>query len=267
MPFRIAALARHAFLGAGLFWIGSLLQFDPFSSIMFACSGIFLLLFAEYYGRYRRRVGVGRDGERAVASLLAELGVEALHDIYLPGPKGSVQIDHVALFPGSLAVLETKTYSGLIDMPWTGPWRRIGQRGALYPIANPLRQLEAAQKTIAATLPPTNIWGLVLLAGRATAANGLPAQVKSLAGLRSYILDHRRQHGEWRHSKQVLDAWEILKDLQQTHAALANTHVRDARKRRGERFYSFEETWPLWLWGSLGAQSALLTLLACFGAI
>jgi len=267
MPFNINALAYYIAFAAGLFWVGTILQFDHFSTATFTLTGIFLLLFAEHYGRYQRRIVVGREGERAVAKVLAELNVEALHDIYLPGPHGSVQIDHIALFPGSLAVLETKTYSGLLDMPLNGPWHRIGWRGRLSPIANPLGQLEAAQKRVTAYLPPTNIWGIVVLAGRHRTANGLPAQVKSLAGLRDYILYHRRKHGEWRHSKQVIDAWEILKDLQQTHVALAKTHVRDSRKRRGERFYSFEETWLLWLWGSLSVQSALLTILACYGVI
>lgn len=265
---RINALTYYAAFAAGLFWVGTTLDLGQLSNTMLSFTGIFLLLFIEHYRRYQGRIGVGRSGERAVAKALAELNVEALHDIYLPGPNGSVQIDHIALFPGSLAVLETKTYNGLIDMPLYGPWHRISWPGRRpYPIANPLAQLEAAQRRIAAYLPPTNIWGIVVLAGRHRAVNGLPAQVKSLAGLRDYIVYHRRKHGEWHHSKQILDAWEILKDLQKTYAVLAKTHVRDARKKRGERFYSFKETWLLWLWGSLSIQSGVVTVLACYGII
>lgn len=105
-------------------------QFDRFSSLMLAMSGLFLSLFAHTFSRYWQRVVVGKAGERVVQRTLAELGLESIHDIYLPTHDGSRQLDHIALFPGSLAVIETKTYNGRLIMDGSNHWHRIGRRGA-----------------------------------------------------------------------------------------------------------------------------------------
>lgn len=265
---RMTTLVGHASLALGLFLLArDYFQFDDFSSIMLALNGVFSSIFARMLYRYQRRVGVGLAGERAVQQVLKDSGVEALHDIYLPKPDGSMQIDHVALFPGSLAVIETKTYNGRFDMDASGPWYRHGARRTRHEIPNPLWQLEAATKALSAALPGVRVWGLVVLAGNATSTTAYPKNVITLEGLRGYIADHRRRHGEWQFSDQIKEAWEQLNALKAEHASLGKTHVMNARKKRGERFYDFEEIWPLWLSGGLAAQTGALCVLAYWNVI
>jgi hypothetical protein len=127
-------LIRYGILAAGLYFGGVHFQFDRFSSLMLAMSGLFLALFAHTYSRYWQRVIVGKAGERIVQRTMAELGLEAIHDLYLPTNDSSTQLDHIALFPGSLAVIETKTYNGRLIMDGSRHWHRIGRRGTCYRI-------------------------------------------------------------------------------------------------------------------------------------
>lgn len=260
-------LLRFALLGAGIFFAAHYLQFDSFGSAMLALNGVFTALFASTLYRYRGRVSVGKAGERAVQQTLSELGVEAVHDLYLPRPDGSMQLDHVALFPASLAVIETKAYNGCFDMDGKSHWRRIGRWGTALRISNPLWQLEAAKKALSAAIPGVRIWGLVVLAGNYSTTDGHPHNVVSIEGLRNYIADHRRRHGEWRHTERINEAWKQLNAFKREYAPLGKTHVRNARKKRGDPFYDFEEIWPLWLWGSLAAQAGGLCLLARYNVI
>ncbi len=260
-------LLRYAMLATGIFFAGPYFQFDGFGSAMLALSGVFIALFASTLYRYRRRVSVGKAGERAVRQILSNLGVEAVHDVYLPQPDGSMQLDHIALFPASLAVIETKAYNGCFDMDGSRHWRRIGGRGTLFRISNPLWQLEAAKKALSAAIPGVRVWGLVVLAGNYSTTDGHPNNVVSIEGLRHYIADHRRRHGEWRYTEQINEAWKRLNALKREYAPLGKTHVRNARKKRGDRFYDFEEIWPLWLWGSLAAEAVVLCLLARYNLI
>jgi hypothetical protein len=259
---------RHPILAIGLFFAGQYFQFDIFSSVMLAMTGFFLSLFAATLSRYQRRIGVGKAGERAVQNILSSLGVEAVHDVYLQTPDGSMQLDHIALFPGSLAVIETKTYNGRFDLlDGKNYWYRLGHRGKRS-INNPLWQLEAAKKALSDALPGTRVWGLVVLAGKYTATNNHhPKNVVSIRGLRNYIVDHRRRHGEWRYGEHIMDAWTRLKALKTEHAPLGKNHVIEARKKRGERFYFLEDAWPLWLWGSLATEAGVLCFLAHYDII
>lgn len=260
-------LYSNAILAAGVFFTARYFQFEHFSSAMLAFNGVFVSLFASALFRYRQRVGVGLAGERTVQRILSELGVEALHDIYLPTPKGSMQIDHIALFPASLAVFETKTYNGHFALDGKSHWYRIIRRGWRYRINNPLWQLEAAKKAVAQALPNVRVGGAVVLAGHYTTSNGHPNHVLSADGLRNHIEEYRQRHSEWRYTEQINEAWTQLKALKCQYAPLGKTHVMNARKKRGDRFYSFEETWSLWLWGSLAAEAAILCLLAEYQVI
>ena len=80
-------------------------------------------------GPEARRREVGAAGERRVASELAVLegeGWRLLHDRRLPGRRANV--DHVAVGPGGVWVIETKCWSGRIDV---GPGAvRQGRRRA-----------------------------------------------------------------------------------------------------------------------------------------
>jgi hypothetical protein len=261
MPLRFAALV------GGLFFAGYQLRVDSFVGIMLAISSIFLFLFITSFTRYQRRVGVGKAGEQRVANLLSDLGVPAIHDVYLPTHDGSMQIDHVALFHNSLAVIETKTFNGRVDMNNKRPWFCIGRLGKRYAIPNPLGQLEAARKALAAAIPNVRVWGLVILAGNHISPGLTPHDVKSIGELRDYIVGYRQRHADRQQTEQINEAWLRLNALKDQYAPLGRTHIRNARKKRGDRFYDFEEVWPLWLWGSLAAQCAILSILARYNVI
>lgn len=262
-------LSRHVIFAIGLFFAGQYVRFDLFSSVLLGLTGLFLSLFASALSHYQRRVGVGRAGERAVQNILSDLGVKAVHDVYLPTSRGSMQLDHIALFPGSLAVIETKTYNGRLQLlDGKNHWYRIGRRGKRYSVSNPLKQLEAGKKVLSMALPGVRVWGLVVLAGKYSAVEGYhPKNVVSIKGLQDYISYHRRRHGEWRYAKHMVEAWKKLNALKNENARLGKTHVVEARKRRGERFYFLEDAWPLWLWGSLATEAGILCLLAQYDII
>jgi hypothetical protein len=59
-----------------------------------------------------------RDGLRATAAALAELEPEGwllLHDLYRPGRRFA-SIDHVAVGPGGVVVIDTKQWAGAVDV-------------------------------------------------------------------------------------------------------------------------------------------------------
>ena len=259
----------HAILPIGLFFAAQYFYFDVFSSVMLAATGLFLSLFISAFSRYQRIVGVGKAGERAVQDILSAAGVEALHDVYLPTPKGSTQLDHIALFPGSLMVIETKTYNGRLDLSdIKNYWHRLYGRSKRFPIKNPLWQMEAARKVLSQALPGVRIWGIVVLAGKYTATNNYhPKNVVSIGGLPRYLAGHRFRHGEWQFSDHILDTWTRPKALQKEHAPLGKNHVVEARRKRGKRFFFLEDAWPLWLWGSLATEAGIICILALHDVI
>lgn len=66
---------------------------------------------------------VGEGGELAVAKRLAECeGVAALHDRGVPGTKGN--IDHLAIGPGGVYIIDAKRYGGKVERRDVGSFFR-----------------------------------------------------------------------------------------------------------------------------------------------
>jgi len=70
---------------------------------------------------------VGAEGERRVAEVLAEAqGVEVLHDRRIPGSKAN--IDHIAIGPSGVFVIDAKKYSGTVEVRDVGSLFRTDER-------------------------------------------------------------------------------------------------------------------------------------------
>jgi len=95
----------------------------------------------------------GRLGEVRVGARLRGLFPRVLDDLILPDGRGGLtQIDHLALTPAGLLVVETKTYSGSIFGTATEPtWTQaIGRQRNRF--QNPLRQNYGHVRAIEALL-------------------------------------------------------------------------------------------------------------------
>jgi hypothetical protein len=71
----------------------------------------------------------GASGEQTLGrylEALSEQGVMMLHDRRLPG--SNANIDHIAVTPNGVWVIDAKRYSGLVEMVNKGSWLRADQR-------------------------------------------------------------------------------------------------------------------------------------------
>jgi hypothetical protein len=82
-----------------------------------------------YFMQHRQSTeawGTGARGERAVGARLAKIeskGVVAIHDRRIPGSRAN--IDHIAVAPTGVYVIDTKVVSGKVVVKTTGPiWNR-----------------------------------------------------------------------------------------------------------------------------------------------
>lgn len=70
---------------------------------------------------------VGAEGERRAAEFLAEAqGVEVLHDRRIPGSKAN--IDHIAIGPSGVFVIDAKKYTGAVEVRDVGSLFRTDER-------------------------------------------------------------------------------------------------------------------------------------------
>ena len=126
----------------------------------------------------RRR---GSASEAAVSCRLRRCCAEVANDLVLrDGRGGLTQIDHLALRPDGLLVVETKDYGGLIfgrvhDRTWT---QCIGRQRNKF--QNPLRQNYGHIKAVQAVVPGVPVSGLVVFMDRVQFPKGIPEGVTKL---------------------------------------------------------------------------------------
>ena len=135
----------------------------------------------------------GRIGERRVADILQQCQFEALHDVYIEQKDGRIsQIDHIVKFPNSLAVLETKNYSGKIfgdaDSRY---WTQSFGRHYRNQIRNPLHQNYGHIQAVQDVCPDVHVWGAVISAGSAIFPHGTPSGAYTLGTWRKYLSEFR----------------------------------------------------------------------------
>lgn len=130
----------------------------------------------------------GRKGEDAVIVTLARLGLPALHDVILLDGRGLTQVDHLVRLPGGIAVLETKTYAGLVTGGVHGKQWTQHLRGGHYPFQNPLlqnyRHVAAVKLAVGAGVP---VQGFVVSAGAARFCPELEQVVLKLENVGAWL--------------------------------------------------------------------------------
>ncbi|GAD65182.1 nuclease-related domain-containing protein [Aquipseudomonas alcaligenes] len=135
----------------------------------------------------------GWFGERLVRVLahyrLDRQVYRRLHDVTLPTPDGTTQIDHVFLSPFGIFVLETKNMRGWIfgseqQAQWT---QQIYKQR--FKFQNPLRQNYKHLKALEATLgvSPEHLHSVITFVGGSTFKTEVPANVTQGIGFIRYI--------------------------------------------------------------------------------
>jgi hypothetical protein len=172
----------------------------------------------------------GWAGEMQVGARLNRLFPEVRHDLILPDGRGGLtQIDHLALTPAGLLVVETKTYSGSIlgqsnESTWTQALGRQRHR-----FQNPLRQNFAHVRAIEALVPDVPVEGRVVFAGKARFPKGMPEGVCHASELRDELEPLRQ--GEV--SPLLRAAWEQVLAASRTDRAARKEHLRGLQARYG----------------------------------
>lgn len=112
-----------------------------------------------------------------------------IHNVTLPTPDGTTQIDHVFVSRFGIFVVETKNMKGWIFGGETQPqWtQKIFKK--TFKFQNPLRQNYRHVKALEAVLDvrPTAIHSLVVFVGASTFKSSMPANVTHGGGYISYI--------------------------------------------------------------------------------
>lgn len=134
----------------------------------------------------------GVSGEWLVRFLLGRgplAGATQYHDVILPHPKGTSQIDHVCLSTSGVFVIETKNYKGLIfgkrhDRTWT---QVLGKRKNRF--QNPLVQNAGHIRTLVGVtgLPESAFHSVVVFVGSAKLKKAVPANVVRIGKMNRYI--------------------------------------------------------------------------------
>lgn len=182
------------------------------------------------WGRARAIQGYGRDGERQVGAALERLFPAVVHDVILPSARGGLtQIDHMALTPKGLLVVETKHYRGTITgQPEERQW--VQQRGQdRRTFQNPCRQNYAHLKAVEALGLDVPVLELVVFTDSAYFPNGVPDGVSQLATLEADLAPWRRG----RVSPKLRRAWKEVQQAIRQDAKARRAHRRGLRARHG----------------------------------
>ena len=172
----------------------------------------------------------GWAGEARVGAKLKRLFPQVRHDLILPDGRGGLtQIDHPALTPAGLLVVETETYSGSIlgrsnESTWTQAIRR--QR---HGFQNPLRQNYAHVRALEALAPQAPVIGHVVLAGNARIPKGMPEGVCHASDLARALAPFRQ--GEV--SPSLRGAWDRVLEASRTDGATRKAHLRGLQACHG----------------------------------
>jgi len=157
------------------------------------------------------------------------LGLPALHDVILLDGRGLTQVDHLVRLPGGIAVLETKTYAGLITGVVHGKQWTQHLRGGRYPFQNPLlqnyRHVAAVKLAVGAGVP---VQGLVVSAGAARFCPELEQAVLKLENVAARLAG---MPGPACGQARVDAAWHVLTAAGARSPGLREAHLEQVRGR------------------------------------
>jgi restriction system protein len=190
----------------------------------------------EKFGAFKAGI-IGRKGESAVARVLLELGVPALHDVLLPDALGVTQVDHLARLPDAIFVIETKTYGGHItgsaaDAEWV---QHLNAGETRHQFQNPVHQNRRHCRAVGALLAGLDvpIAGIIVSAGSATFCEELRDSVILLPRLAASLrATPERLAGPW----QLGIAWQRLCRVAAEAEPRREEH-REAMRQRRTGFY------------------------------
>jgi restriction system protein len=118
---------------------------------------------------------------------------QPLHNVTLPSPDGTTQIDHIFVSRFGIFVVETKNMKGWIfggegQAQWTQTIFKTS-----FKFQNPLRQNYKHVKAVQATLdvPPNTIRSVVVFVGASTFKSAMPRNVTKGRGYITYIKSFR----------------------------------------------------------------------------
>ncbi|WP_295406280.1 nuclease-related domain-containing protein [uncultured Thiocystis sp.] len=172
----------------------------------------------------------GVAGEAQVGRALGRLFPEVRHDLILPDGRGGLtQLDHVALTPAGLLVVETKNYRGtVLGQANEATWTQLMGRQR-HSFQNPLRQNHAHIKAVQALGLGVAVSGRVVFTSAARFPKGLPDGVSRVSALSDDLADWAR--GEV--PPAVLHAWKTLLGHARTDRAARQQHLNGLQARFG----------------------------------
>ncbi|SCY66322.1 nuclease-related domain-containing protein [Thiohalorhabdus denitrificans] len=130
-------------------------------------------------------------GEKLVGGQLGRVAADVRSDVLLPDGRGGwTQVDHLALLPSGIWVVETKNYSGQIlgrarERTWT---QKLGRQR--FSFQNPLHQNYGHIKAVETSLPDTPVHGLVVFTNAARFPKGEPDGVVQMRDLAAHLREH-----------------------------------------------------------------------------
>ncbi|MDD9997511.1 MAG: NERD domain-containing protein [Gammaproteobacteria bacterium] len=159
-----------------------------------------------------------------------------IHDVTLPTPDGTTQIDHIFVSRFGVFVVETKNMAGWIfggerDRQWTQMFRGGKKARFLNPLRQNYRHVKAVEAAIADVyLPHGAVKSVVAFVGNAELKTEMPANVTVGAGFTSYI---RSFSEPILHDHQVAVVHrKIESEALSASAATDRQHVRNLRSRQ-----------------------------------
>jgi len=178
----------------------------------------------------------GQVGERKVRNKIESLissnnEYYSLHDLTLPTPDGTTQIDHVLISTYGIFVIETKNYKGWIfgsenQKQWTQTLYK-----KKYRFQNPLRQnykhIKAVQNLLNVNMK--SIISVVVFVGDSKFKTEMPYNVMALRDFLPFLRSHTQQIIS---SKNVERLFRILSNPEQNTPANQSDHVANVEQNK-----------------------------------
>lgn len=142
----------------------------------------------------------GAAGERAVrrsgARVLPDDVYRPFHDVLLPTPTGTTQVDHIYISRYGVFVVETKNWSGRVyGRPDEHYWTQMYGDGRTHTALNPLRQsaghVSAVRTALGLSRTDRRVRSVVVFMGDVGLPDDLPAHVRRGPGWTEYVLSFR----------------------------------------------------------------------------